>query len=471
MNEESQKKNEVQNSNETFENRYLRSRSGPSLNSQKPTSYPSGFKPKAGAELPATLSKPQASTSAGRATTLSKPEASTSAGREATLPGPQAPTSASVKLNPSRPEMVAPMPQAQSVSRPSGVTPLTPKKHLASPASDPAAAPASTSPKHKVSSFTRPAGTPKPNGSTFANPDPNDPRQQTLQAATVATATPNLSSPHLSREKVGFNANQKLERRNMEVTRRDIEIMQFALEMKFISREDVFEKYFSVQRNKEAARSNRAALERLAILEKAGYLKRRQAFSESTIFYLATEKAYIAVNQRYVDEKIPKAIKTIDQRIFLHDKLVLRSRIDFEKQNPGCLWISDRKLRSGMAAMFNIPSAHIPDAIYELPSGERVAFELENAPKGKSAYREKINFFVKLMEMKKNEPGMFSRVAFRCVRDDVYKKLKDETAIHGKLFTVDLWKPAFLRDDYKIGEAVGESEGDEAANVSEPGEA
>ena len=109
MKEENQKKSEVKNQNETFENRYLRPRSGLNLTSQKPLSYPSGVKTKAVADQTATISRPQNSI----------PELKDS--------------------NPTRPKVVAPMPQARPVSRPSGVTPLTPQKHLASPASDSAA--------------------------------------------------------------------------------------------------------------------------------------------------------------------------------------------------------------------------------------------------------------------------------------------------------------------------------------------
>ncbi len=59
MKEENQKKSEAKNQNETFENRYLRPRSGPNLNSQKPISYPPGFKPKAVTGQTTTISRPQ----------------------------------------------------------------------------------------------------------------------------------------------------------------------------------------------------------------------------------------------------------------------------------------------------------------------------------------------------------------------------------------------------------------------------
>ncbi len=226
---------------------------------------------------------------------------------------------------------------------------------------------------------------------------------------------------------------------------RDLEILEFILDMKFSSLEEVFQKFFSVTKAETRAKSSDWARDRLARLEQYGYLKSFQVGVPQVKYYIATEKAYQSILTSREVEKLPKHMNTIDHRILIHDRMVLKSRIEFEKVQPEGKWISDRKLRAGMASMFGLPSAYIPDAIYELPTGERVAFELENAHKGKSAYEEKIVYFVKLMRARKDDPNMFSRVRYRCLKEAVFKQLTELTAMYGEMFSVELWEPEFLK--------------------------
>ena len=230
------------------------------------------------------------------------------------------------------------------------------------------------------------------------------------------------------------------------LSERDFKIFEFILEMKFSSREDLFEKFFFKTRDGGEAVSMRWCVERILQLEKAGYIKQDSSIPTPGQYYIATEKAYAVLESRIQLEKLPKPRKYIEPIVFVHDKLVLKSRLEFERENPGCRWISDLKLKSGLAAQFNLPSAYIPDAIYELLSGEKVAFEFENAPKGRGAYREKIHYFAKLIDMKKDDPSMFTRVRFRCVRPDVFKILTEEVVLHPEIFSVEMWDSPFAQE-------------------------
>jgi|GEM_PF-712651 len=267
---------------------------------------------------------------------------------------------------------------------------------------------------------------------------PNDVNVPTQHSALVQ----NIRELDLER-----TANRKVNEKpiNVQLTERDFKIIEFILEMKFASRNEVFQKFFSVT-SQGPAKSNLYALERLALLEKAGFLKGVRSFSEITRYFVVTKKGYEALQSKVNFEKIPKPSPNIFERVFVHDKLVLLSRMEFEKAHPEGRWISDRKLRSGMAEMFSLPSVYIPDAIYELPTGEKVAFEFENALKGKSEYREKISYFAKLMDLKQNDPNMFSRVRYRCVREDVFRILMAETARYPGRFTVELWTSPYAKE-------------------------
>ncbi len=227
---------------------------------------------------------------------------------------------------------------------------------------------------------------------------------------------------------------------NIRLSHRDFKIFEFVLDMKFASHEALFQKFFSVTRDSESAKSDEGCRKRLGALARAGYLTLDPNIKRSGRFYIATDLAHKALNTKLQLEKVPKPRRCIDQTVFVHDLLVAVSRLEFEEANPGCRWTSDLRLRTGLAALYNLPSVYIPDAIYELSSGERVAFEFENARKGRNAYREKISYFAKLIEAKRDDVNMFTRVRYRCVRPDVFKILQEETSLYPGMFSVELWE-------------------------------
>ncbi len=224
--------------------------------------------------------------------------------------------------------------------------------------------------------------------------------------------------------------------KNIVLTERDFEILEFIMDMKFAGIEEVFERFFKITMSNESAKSSEWARKRLCQLEKANFLKSVRSFSESTRYYVTTFKAYYALTQFNPEKFVSKPSGGFDQRTFLHDRGVLRARLHLESLHLVNLWLSDRKLKSSTELTGGLQVQYIPDAIYATPAGVRVAFELEIAVKAKSRYQDKIKKYVQLMRSTNTQHKVFDRVQFVCAKETVAKFLIKETRIYGDLFEV-----------------------------------
>lgn len=224
--------------------------------------------------------------------------------------------------------------------------------------------------------------------------------------------------------------------KNIVLTERDFEILEFIMDMKFAGIEEVFERFFKITMSNESAKSSEWARKRLCQLEKANFLKSVRSFSESTRYYVTTFKAYYALTQFNPEKFVSKPSGGFDQRTFLHDRGVLRARLHLESLRLVNLWLSDRKLKSSTELAGGLQVQYIPDAIYITPAGVRIAFELEIAVKAKGRYQDKIKKYVQIMRSTNSQHKVFDRVHFVCAKETVAKFLIKETRIYGELFEV-----------------------------------
>ena len=222
---------------------------------------------------------------------------------------------------------------------------------------------------------------------------------------------------------------------DLEITNRDIEIIEFLIEMKFASAGEVFSKFFKITRNGETACSTEWAKKRLKQLEKHKFIKSVYSFSDSTRFFVATLKGYYALSALCPEKEICKPVGGFDIRTFAHDRRVLDARIFLEQKESISGWLSERKLKSTPRLCQGLSSQYIPDAIYKTKNGESVAFELEIAAKAKSRYRDKIQRYLSLLRSQKVDKP-FERVEYVCAKEGVFNLLKQETKIYGDLFSV-----------------------------------
>ncbi|MFV8250496.1 replication-relaxation family protein [Bdellovibrio bacteriovorus] len=220
------------------------------------------------------------------------------------------------------------------------------------------------------------------------------------------------------------------------LTPRDLEILEFILDMKFASIEDIFEKFFKVTLAGEEAKSNEWAVRRLQQLAKAGYLKGVHSFSERTKFYLATIKAYQEVSRNKPEEEVLKPSRVIDHRTFDHDRLVLEARIMLENKRAASCWVSDKKLRSSTELSGGLTLSNVPDGIYKSENGQKVAFEIELSKKSPKEIISKIKRYVSMMRSENSKVRVFDRVVYVCAKKYSYDLLVRETKIYGDLFEV-----------------------------------
>lgn len=235
---------------------------------------------------------------------------------------------------------------------------------------------------------------------------------------------------------LSFIPERKVTSKNVILTSRDLEVIEFIIDMKFVSIEDVFQKFFKVTLSAESAKSDLWARKRLLQLEQGKFLKAHKVQTEKLTYYTATFKGYYALTNVYPEKAFTKPVGGFDHRTFAHDKLVLKCRLDLEERLKVTNWISDRKLKSSPELSGGLSSIHIPDAIYLTPSGQRVAFELEIARKSKSRYADKIKKYVQVMRSLDANKKKFDVVQIVCTQEPVFDLLVKETKIYGSLYKI-----------------------------------
>lgn len=222
---------------------------------------------------------------------------------------------------------------------------------------------------------------------------------------------------------------------SINVTDRDLEIIEFICEMKFASLEDVFEKFFKNNLDGSSAKNDLWARKRLLQLEQSKFLTSHKLHQEKTPYYTATLKGYYALTNLNPEKLICKPVGGLDVRNYAHDKLVLKCRLALETQKKIKSWTSDRKLKTFSDLSGGLSANHIPDGIFESSAGEKIAFELEIARKAKSRYQDKVSKYVS--HMRSNETSRkFENVLYVCAKETVKELITKETKVFGKLFRV-----------------------------------
>lgn len=224
--------------------------------------------------------------------------------------------------------------------------------------------------------------------------------------------------------------------RALVLTERDLNIIEYVLDMKFATVQDVFEKFFKITLSNEEAKSDEWAVRRIQQLTSNGYLNGIHSFSERKKYYLGTWKGYYAVEKVKPELNVSKPSKAIDHHTFNHDKKVIEARIILENQKAATSWISDRKLRTNKDLAGGLLLSNVPDGLFKTPEGKRVALEIEATQKTKSDYANKIKKYVAMMRSKDLKVKVFDQVLYVVAKESVRNILLTETKIYGELFQV-----------------------------------
>lgn len=161
--------------------------------------------------------------------------------------------------------------------------------------------------------------------------------------------------------------------RRVELTERDLGVLEFILEMKFARVRDVFQKFFKTTLSAEEAKSEAWAKKRLHQLVQARFLRVTYSHLDSERYFTTTLKAYNALATTSPSRTMTKPARGFDHRTLLHDRLVIDFRLELELSLGEVHWISDRRLKSQAAADYGLNSANVPDGIYRMPNSDVVA--------------------------------------------------------------------------------------------------
>lgn len=219
---------------------------------------------------------------------------------------------------------------------------------------------------------------------------------------------------------------------------RDFEVLEFILDMKFASLDEVCEKFFKGSPADQNVVGYWYAKKRLAQLEQAGFLKSTKQHSESRRLYFVKMKAYMVLKNLYPEKNLPRPTESIDGRTVAHDYLLLRLRLELEKKHQAYSWISDRSLKMQTGILSQLSETYSPDGIYKPIDGPAVAFELEISLKAKSRYQDKIKRYVQWIREHRNDPTAFKKVHYVTTNESVKKHLDNFTAMYPDLFKIEM---------------------------------
>lgn len=225
----------------------------------------------------------------------------------------------------------------------------------------------------------------------------------------------------------------------MYLTKRDVEILKFILDMKFVCVPQVHQMFFKNKIGGGESKSHWYARERLRELVKCNFLKVVRYRMDGKNYYLGTRKCYEYLNENYADVNVAMPVSDIDIRTFEHDAKVCNARIFLETTSVVHGWKSERFLKK-KAFYENGKLARViaPDGIYTDDSGRQVAFEYEISKKSEGRYREKIEKYVRIMRSGDSKNAIhFSHCRFVCENEGVYGALVALTKIYGGLFSVE----------------------------------
>ena len=220
------------------------------------------------------------------------------------------------------------------------------------------------------------------------------------------------------------------------VTSRDMDILEFVLEMKFSTIEDVHSKFFKLTKAGEKSSCLRWSRERVANLVKSDFLKAVKDVCHRTL-YIVTSKGYLYLRNSRIDSLCSRPLQSVDGRTYDHDQKVIQIRLALEESGAVNKWISERQLSEVEEYRQFLPTEFRPDAIYHSKDGLKIAFELEIARKSKERYQQKIKRYIQLMLENGNQP-IFDQVHFVCEKETVMNLIKDYTELFQTHFKFDL---------------------------------
>ncbi len=229
--------------------------------------------------------------------------------------------------------------------------------------------------------------------------------------------------------------NQYHKNSNVRLTPRDLDMLEFINDMKFASVKEVHERFF-IRKSDKLERPVFAAKNRLYALSTGGYLTTEKIGEPDITAFVVTQRGVLALSNFKPMRSHPKALGKIEMAVFHHDYAVLKARLFLEKHNFISSWMSERLMEAEAKVTGGLSTDYHPDAIYVLPTGERVAFEFERTSKNRDRYLKKINKFYDLI--KESENPIFEKVQYVCVMPAIQKMITSLSEMYREHFQAEM---------------------------------
>lgn len=225
--------------------------------------------------------------------------------------------------------------------------------------------------------------------------------------------------------------------RGFRLTDRELDILEFVLEMKFSTLEDLHSKFFKVTKWGSTSNSLIWARQRIFQLVKSEMI---QLLTEvcSRPLYVITQKGFLFLRNSRPEKNYCRPLFDVDGRTFDHDQRASQVRIALEFSGTATNWISERQLSEIEEVKKFLPTEFRPDGIYTDSMGKKIAFELEIARKSKDRYRQKVKRYIQVMTELKGSPSIFEGVHYVCEKQTVLDLIRSEVALYQPLFRFSL---------------------------------
>ena len=211
------------------------------------------------------------------------------------------------------------------------------------------------------------------------------------------------------------------------LTERDLNLLEFLLDQKFASLEQIYFRFFDVRQLSTELLPNNLFVtrQRLQVLRKADLIKTEKVFSEAKSLYLLTYLGYQILQSKRPEAAYATPTKSMDFRSYEHDTRVNDCRIAIEKTGKVMAWLSERKIRmKGFTSEFaydKLPKEIVPDGIFVSSKGERIAFEIECTHRQKRRFEEKKRAYLSVMG---GREALIQRVFWVGFNERIFEDLK-----------------------------------------------
>lgn len=226
----------------------------------------------------------------------------------------------------------------------------------------------------------------------------------------------------------------------MHLTDRDFEIVNFVLNMKFATVENIHQRFFKYKKDGSISNSEWYARERVRELVLDKYLQPVKYRFENKNYYIGTKEGYDLIRYMKSSWEPAKPIDRIDVRTFDHDQRVMESRILLEEHEKVSQWQSDKQLKAEYLCMYGPVNGRdcTPDGVYKSLAGKVIAFEYEIAQKSKKRYDEKIQHYVNCIRQNYfTAIPKYDHVRIACEYEAVYRVLCDQTSLYKQYFIIE----------------------------------